>query len=212
MILNALARLSPLALGVVSLACSPTRVRRTVVPPSRASTHRPEVALPEGSPPNGYAVTAVCIADPKTCLGTDDLDATVRKGKPTAYAAQKDGLTAWMLLGTLSTLSNGGFLIFTAPMWMIGGSLALGGESRAPERKNPPLSWVELATFARCGETPLAGSSVDPNHGGLLLEIGAGKEPDSGGALYRQHHRRLDGDVPSGRCEDEIITDLGEPH
>ena len=75
--------------------------------------------------------------------------AAVRKGKLTAYAAQKGGLAAWMLLGTLSTLSNGGFLILTAPMWMIGGSLAVGGESRAPERKSPPLSWVELAPFAR---------------------------------------------------------------
>jgi hypothetical protein len=54
-----------------------------------------------------------------------------------------------MLLGTLSTISNGGFLIFTAPMWLIGGSLAVGGESRAPERKSPPLTWVELAPFAR---------------------------------------------------------------
>ena len=75
--------------------------------------------------------------------------AAVKKGKLTAYAAQKDGLTAWMLLGTLSTISNGGFLIFTAPMWLIGGSLAVGGESRAPERKSPPLTWVELAPFAR---------------------------------------------------------------
>jgi hypothetical protein len=75
--------------------------------------------------------------------------ATVKKGKLTAYAAQKDGLTAWMLLGTLSTLSNGAFLILTAPMWLISGSLAVGGESRAPERKTPPLTWVELAPFAR---------------------------------------------------------------
>ena len=75
--------------------------------------------------------------------------AGVKKGKLTAYAAQKGGLSAWTVLGTISTLSNGGFLIFTAPMWMIGGSLAVGGESRAPERQHPPLAWVELAPFAR---------------------------------------------------------------
>lgn len=75
--------------------------------------------------------------------------ATVKTGKLTAYAAQKGGLTTWATLGTLATISNGGFLIFTAPMWIIGGSLAVGGESRAPERKNPPLTWVELAPFAR---------------------------------------------------------------
>jgi hypothetical protein len=38
MIVNALARWSPLALGLVLLACGPTRLRRTVVPPSHAST------------------------------------------------------------------------------------------------------------------------------------------------------------------------------
>ena len=75
--------------------------------------------------------------------------AAVKSGKLTAYAAQKGGLTAWTVLGTISTISNGGFLIFTAPMWMIGGSLAVGGESRAPERKHPRLTWVELAPFAR---------------------------------------------------------------
>jgi hypothetical protein len=38
MIVNTLARLSPLALGLVLIACAPTRLRRTVVPPSQAST------------------------------------------------------------------------------------------------------------------------------------------------------------------------------
>jgi hypothetical protein len=38
MIVNTSARWSPLALGLLVLACAPTRVRRTVVPPSQAST------------------------------------------------------------------------------------------------------------------------------------------------------------------------------
>ena len=73
----------------------------------------------------------------------------VGKGKLTVYAAQTGTLRAWTVLGALSTLSNGGFLIFTAPMWIIGGSIATGGESRAAERKHPPLTWTELAPFAR---------------------------------------------------------------
>lgn len=73
----------------------------------------------------------------------------VRAGKLTAYAAQKGGLTAWTVVGMLSTISNGWFLFFTAPMWIIGGPLAVGSESRAPERKSPPLAWGELAPFAR---------------------------------------------------------------
>ena len=73
----------------------------------------------------------------------------VKKGKLTAYTARKGGLTGWTVAGALSTASNGAFLIFTAPMWIIGGSLATGAESRAPERKSPPLPWVGLASFAR---------------------------------------------------------------
>ena len=75
--------------------------------------------------------------------------ATVKKGKLTAYAAQKGPLALWTVLGTLSTISNGWFLIFTAPMWIVGGSLSVGSESRAPERKSPQLSWEELAPYAR---------------------------------------------------------------
>jgi hypothetical protein len=74
---------------------------------------------------------------------------TVQGGKLTAYAAQTGTLTTWTVVGTLATISNGAFLIFTAPMWIVGGSLTAGGESRSPERKHPPLTWVELAPFAR---------------------------------------------------------------
>ena len=74
---------------------------------------------------------------------------SVERGKLTAYAAQKGPLALWTVLGTLSTISNGWFLIFTAPMWIVGGSLSVGSESRAPERKSPQLSWEELAPYAR---------------------------------------------------------------
>jgi hypothetical protein len=75
--------------------------------------------------------------------------AAIAEGKLTLFAAQKGGLSGWVVGGTLATLSNGVFLIFTAPMWVIGGSLAVGAESRAPERNHPPLNWAELAPFAR---------------------------------------------------------------
>jgi hypothetical protein len=75
--------------------------------------------------------------------------AAVKAGKLTAYAAQKGGLVGWTLLGALATISNGAYLLLTAPMWIIGGSLAVGSESRAPQRKISPLAWAELAPFAR---------------------------------------------------------------
>lgn len=73
----------------------------------------------------------------------------VQGGKLTAYSAQTGTLTTWTVVGTLATISNGAFLIFTAPMWIVGGSLTAGSESRSPERMHPPLAWVELAPFAR---------------------------------------------------------------
>jgi hypothetical protein len=92
-------------------------------------------------------------ADSVWLLGKDQAlvipTTAVKMGKLTAYAAQKGPLTTWAVLGTLSTISNGWFLIFTAPMWLIGGPFAVGSESRAPERKSPPLDWEDLAPFAR---------------------------------------------------------------
>ena len=73
----------------------------------------------------------------------------VAQGKLTAYDAHTETLTLWRLVGTLSTLSNGYFSVFTGPMWIIGGSLAGGAQSRAPERKSPPLGSQGLAAFAR---------------------------------------------------------------
>ncbi len=73
--------------------------------------------------------------------------ASVREGKLTGYAARS--LRGWTLVGTLSSISNGAFLVFTMPAWLIGGSVANRSESRAAERKSPPLQWAELAPFAR---------------------------------------------------------------
>lgn len=75
--------------------------------------------------------------------------ASVKEGKLTAYAAEQSRMATWTGFGTVATLSNGAVLLITAPMWIIGGSLATGAESRAPVRKSPPLSWVTLAPFAR---------------------------------------------------------------
>ena len=73
----------------------------------------------------------------------------VKRGKLTAYEAQTGGLAGWTVGGTVATVSNGVFFVFTAPMWVIGGSLATGAQSHAPERSSPPLKWADLAPFAR---------------------------------------------------------------
>lgn len=75
--------------------------------------------------------------------------ASVRKGKLTAYRSNAGKVASWTFLGVLSTASNGLLLILTAPLWIITGTVAASGESIAPERRTPPMSWPELALFAR---------------------------------------------------------------
>ncbi len=75
--------------------------------------------------------------------------ASVRSGQLTGYAAQPDRVAGTAALGTLSTISNGVFLIFTAPLWIITGTVAAASQSRAPVRRVPPLAWSDLSAFAR---------------------------------------------------------------
>jgi hypothetical protein len=70
-------------------------------------------------------------------------------GRLWVYAPQTSGLAAWTAAGVLSTISNGIVLVFTAPMWILGGTIAGGHEVRAAQRRGPPLSWAELARYAR---------------------------------------------------------------
>src|SRR5213593_3708632 len=48
----------------------------------------------------------------------------VRSGQLTAYDAQGGKVAGAAFLGTVSTISNGAFLILTAPLWIITGSVA----------------------------------------------------------------------------------------
>jgi hypothetical protein len=75
--------------------------------------------------------------------------ATVLRGKLTGYLSGAGAVTGWTALGVLSTLSNGIVLIFTAPLWVITGTVAGSAASYAPVRQAPPLPWAELAVFAR---------------------------------------------------------------
>lgn len=75
--------------------------------------------------------------------------ARVTAGKLTAYLSGANSTAGWTTLGVLSTVSNGWFLGLTAPAWIITGTVAGTRESHAPERKVPPLTWPDLAAYAR---------------------------------------------------------------
>jgi len=87
--------------------------------------------------------------------------ARVTKGKLTAYQAATAAVSGWAGLGTLSTISNGLLLVFTAPLWIITGTAAAATESRTPVRAAPPLTWPQLAMFARFPQGMPAGVTLE---------------------------------------------------
>ncbi|HYV96951.1 MAG TPA: hypothetical protein VE967_05815 [Gemmatimonadaceae bacterium] len=76
--------------------------------------------------------------------------ADVKEAQIAYYDASTDELGVWNFAGVLSTLSNGGFLILTAPMWLIGGSIAAANQSQAPMRYlHDAGAWAAVKMFAR---------------------------------------------------------------
>ncbi|MBL0214453.1 MAG: hypothetical protein IPQ07_11255 [Myxococcales bacterium] len=72
----------------------------------------------------------------------------VRSAQLFRYESES-GLGPWALLGTLSTITHGFFLILSAPVWILTGSLAAGAESRHVVMEFPESSWSEIGDWAR---------------------------------------------------------------
>ncbi len=73
------------------------------------------------------------------------------------YRSQHAALTAWTVLGTLSTVSHGMLLVMSAPAWILFGSLTTGAVSREPivgyvsrgRQPSPSSDWLKLAHYSR---------------------------------------------------------------
>ena len=82
---------------------------------------------------------------PEGVAAGDSLGATLA-----FYDPQTGSLSAWTALGTIGTISNGLFLIFTGPIFLITGSVATGHQSSAPiVTVRPGGDWRALAPYAR---------------------------------------------------------------
>lgn len=64
-------------------------------------------------------------------------------------ASELMGLGVLLVLGTVSTISNGYFLVYTAPMWLIGGSMAVIIRSYDPIIDYPNKPLKQFLPFAR---------------------------------------------------------------
>lgn len=74
---------------------------------------------------------------------------SITRMKLTAYNAQSGRVAGWTILGTLSTLSHGAYLILSAPTWLIGGCIATSVKSHEPQVTHPPKSLEEFRAYAR---------------------------------------------------------------
>ncbi len=95
------------------------------------------------------AVTADSLWVRDASGGTVVPTALVEDGRLTSYDSEADKTGVATVLGFLSTVSNGVFLLFTGPMWLIGGGVAAHSQSRVPMDDVPPMEWSDLAAFAR---------------------------------------------------------------
>jgi hypothetical protein len=75
-------------------------------------------------------------------------------------------VSAGLILGPLLTISNGWYLIFTAPMWMIGGTIATISRSYEPVFDYPAKSFGELTRYARFPR----GLPPEVDRGGLKMK------------------------------------------
>jgi hypothetical protein len=75
--------------------------------------------------------------------------ANIRHARLLTYDAKAGLMAGQVMFGTVLTVLNGWALIFTAPMWMIGGSIATGIRSFEPILDYPGCGWDRLASFAR---------------------------------------------------------------
>jgi len=73
----------------------------------------------------------------------------IKKARLATYDSQYQKLSVWTLRGSLSTASHGWGLLLSAPVWIIGGSLAAAAQSRKPIESFPDSDWNELKKFAR---------------------------------------------------------------
>jgi hypothetical protein len=83
-----------------------------------------------------------------SCLHTIPVSG-IHLARLAAYNPQVWVITVGTILGTLSTASNGAFLLLTAPMWIIGGTISGAARSWQPILDYPDEPIERLAAYAR---------------------------------------------------------------
>ncbi|MGE5682784.1 MAG: hypothetical protein ACM34K_18110 [Bacillota bacterium] len=73
----------------------------------------------------------------------------IKSARLAKYNSNYTVVSGLTFLGSLSTISNGWFLIFTLPTWLVGGSITASARSYAPLIDYPVHGIEELVPYAR---------------------------------------------------------------
>jgi hypothetical protein len=92
-----------------------------------------------------HADSVFLAADALYALSRSDIESA----RLVMYNSNAGAMAGLVGLGTVSTLSNGAFLLFTAPLWLIGGNITVSARSSEPILSFPKHKWAQFVPYAR---------------------------------------------------------------
>jgi len=145
----------PITLVLISVfltSCASTNVPSRWLPEAEQSPSSRYGAWVEVKSREGQVMGELIAINDDTVFVADDMlhvigSADILSARLVAY--DESSLGGYAFLGTVSTLSNGVLLIFTAPMWLIGGSIAASSRSYDPIIDYPNKPLKDFVPFAR---------------------------------------------------------------
>jgi hypothetical protein len=73
----------------------------------------------------------------------------IHEARLAGYQTHEKALTGWTVLGTVSTISHGFFLVLSAPLWLLIGGTSAGLESRSALLVYPDGPLTDFVVYAR---------------------------------------------------------------
>lgn len=147
------------ALSVLTLACAATPpVPSGWLPSAQRAQADPYGAWIQVSRPRSEFLTgeflaadrdSVYVLSPDGSVISAPLDSATR-ARIVSYDSNSASLAAWAMIGSVSTISNGFFLVLTLPTWIIGGVVATNSQARRPVFTPRGASeWEHARRYAR---------------------------------------------------------------
>ncbi len=145
-------RISGMMICVLLAGCGTTNAPRDWLPEAPKVPLEPYGAWVEVETQSGQIEGELIAVSPDSLFVADtSLHVIGRPDIRSARLAYFDSYNLWTapILGPILTISNGVYLIFTAPMWIFGGSIAAAASSYDPIIDYPKNSLSDFTRYAR---------------------------------------------------------------